>query len=171
MKKITTLNGKSAVFVRGFIEYCLEPGTPTPALRKAQEAGMEAVNELNEDISMPYISKLSKLLQEEQVVFKSRAGRHFELFPGRNLDNLSTFLTENPTWGTSTKREDSADQIQARSEFLDEMKNVGLVRIEAHTPLNKAAYAIAQQKFKAGEYDMVFIRSNVHISEIDSNDL
>lgn len=170
MKKVTSLNGKSAVFIRGFIEYLMEPGNETK-LRKAQEAGQQAVIELNEDISVQYISKMSKLLQEEGIVSKSREGRHFMLSPGKNLHPFNQFLEDNPTWGTSTKRELNEDQISARSEFLDTMKNVGLIRIEASDPLDKAAYAVAQEKFKAGDYDMVFIRSDLHISEIDSNAL
>lgn len=161
MKRITSLNGKSSVFIRGFIEYCLDPGTPTPLLRKAQEAGQAAVNEHGEEISVQYISKLSKLLQEEQVVFKSRAGRSFELFPARNLTSLGEYLTKNPTWGTSTKRELTDEQISARSQFLDDMATHGHVRIQSDQPLDKAAYQVAIDKFKQGKYDMIFIDANI----------
>lgn len=170
MKKVTVLNGKSAVFIRGFMEYLLEPGND-PKLRKAQEAGQQAVAELGDEISVQYISKMSKLLQEENIINKTREGRHFTTTPGKNLHPFMQFLEDNPTWGTSLKRELSEDQITARSQFLDEMKNIGLVRIEADHPLDKAAYAVAQEKFKAGDYDMVFIRADVHISEIDSSAL
>lgn len=170
MRKVTILNGKSAVFVRGFVEHLMEPGADAK-LRKAQEAGQSAVLELGEDISVQYISKMSKLLQEEGIVTKTREGRHFHLSPGRNLHPFVQFLENNAAWGTSTKRELTETQITARSEFLDEMKNVGLVRIEANDPLDKAAYQVAQEKFKSGDYDMVFIRADLRISEVDSNDL
>lgn len=169
-KKLQTLDGKAAVFVRGFMDYLTDNGINRAddglPLRKAQEAGQANVKELGEEISLPYISKLSALLQDCQVVYKERRGKKFMLFPGIEFDPFYDFITDR-SYGTSMTKELPIDQIQARSAFLDHMREYGAVRIKATDPLNKAAYQVAIDKFKSGEYDMVFLLKDRDLDVLD----
>lgn len=159
-KKLQTLDGKAAIFVRGMMDYLVDNGINQVddglPMRKAQEAGQQAVKDLGEDISVPYISKLSQLLQECQVFYKERRGKKFMLFPGIEFDPFYEFITEK-SYGTSMTKELPIDQVMARSAFLDHMKEMGWWRITIEEPLTKAAYQVAMEKFKSGDYDMVFI--------------
>jgi len=160
-KKLQTLDGKAAVFVRGMMDHltdnALEAQDDGLPMRKAQEAGQAAVKELGEEISIPYISKLSVLLQECNVLYKERRGKKFMLFPGVEYEPFADFIVDKG-YGLSMTRELPMEQVKARSEFLEWMKDMGAVRIQADEPLEKAAYQIAIDKFKAGDYDMVFVR-------------
>jgi hypothetical protein len=91
------------------------------------------------------------------VVYKERRGKKFMLFPGVEFQSFYEFITDK-SYGTTLTKELPVEQIQARSTFLDDMAAHGYVRIEADNPLPKAAYMIAIDKFKAGDYDMVFIQ-------------
>jgi len=158
MIEITKLNGKAAVFVRGVVDYMHEHPVASQTLRGAQEYGAQRVKDLGEDISVPYISKLSKTMQDEGIFIKKRSGRKFVIDEGQNFWNFDQWLqNENSEWGLSTKRELSVASIENRAYFLDTMKERGYWRITADEPLDKAAYAIAQQKFKSGQFDIVFI--------------
>jgi hypothetical protein len=163
-KKLQTLDGKAAVFVRGFMDHLVDNGLEQAddglPMRKAQEAGQAAVEELGEEISIPYISKLSVLLQDCKVVYKERRGKKFMLFPGVEFDPFYDFITER-SYGTSMTKELPMDQVMARSAFIDHMRDIGYWRITVEEPLSKAAYQVAIDKFKAGDYDMVFIDRNL----------
>lgn len=158
-KRLTQLDGKAAVFVRGMMEFIDsypqddDGGIP---LRKAQEAGLAAVEEQGESISIAYVSKLSAMLQETNVIRKERKGKKYILTGWVKYDEFITFLSENSMGKTITK-ELPLEQVKARSEFLDLMGQNGAVRISQDHQLDKAAYQVAIEKFKAGKYDMIFI--------------
>lgn len=162
-RKITNLGGKAAVFVRGFIEFCdTYPQTDDSGIpmRKAQEAGQAAVQELGEEISIPYISKLTNLLIACDVLVRERKGKHYRVKGAMNYPWLIEYL-ENNGWGQGMTTELPIDQIQARSRLLDRMNDHGFVRIQADAPLEKAAYQVAIDKFKSGDYDMVFVERDL----------
>lgn len=169
-KKLQTLDGKAAVFVRGFIDHLVDHELTKQddglTMRPAQEAGKAAVESLGEEISIAYVSKLTVLLQECKVVYKERRGKKFVLFPGVEYDPFCDFV-EDKGFGLSMTKELPDDQVQARSEFLDHMKEHGAVRIRAVEPLEKAAYMLAIDKFKSGEYDMVFVDRNNDLDVLD----
>lgn len=162
-RKVTNLAGKAAVFVRGFIEFCDtfpqddDGGIP---MRKAQEAGLAAVEELGEEISIPYVSKLTNLLIATGVIRRERLGRKYQVWGDSNYPWLVDHL-ENSTWGQTMTAELPMEQVKARSEFLDHMNGNGFVRITNDNPLPKAAYQVAIDKFKAGDYDMVFVQRDL----------
>lgn len=165
-RKITNLGGKAAVFVRGFIEFCdTYPQTDDSGIpmRKAQEAGQSAVQELGEEISIPYISKLTNLLIASSVLIRERVGKHYRVTGAMNYPWLIEYL-ENTGWGRSMTTELPIEAIQARSALLDHMAFYGAVRIQADEPLDKAAYQVAYDKFKSGQYDMVFVERDHLIS-------
>jgi DNA-binding IscR family transcriptional regulator len=157
------LSGKAAVFVRGMIHYVCshEPARDIP-LRKAQAAGMAAVDELGETISVPYVSKLTKLLESADIVTKARKGKGYVL----NLPSDTTALDQvidhmGSEWGTMIEKEASEATIRMRSAMIDHMTDVGHVRIEAEEPIDKVAYQVLIEKFKAGQYDMVFVHRDM----------
>lgn len=171
-RKITNLSGKAAVFVRGFMEFCdtfplTDDGIP---MRKAQEAGMAAVEELGEEISVAYLSKLTNLLIVSGVLSRERVGKKY-MIKGDSLYPWLTEHLETTGWGQSMTAELPIEQVQARSALLDHMSAHGAVRIESNNPLAKAAYQVAIDKFKAGQYDMVFVDAGVDLKAYADGDI
>lgn len=163
------LSGKAAVFVRGFIEHVFDQPAYTAKLRKAQDAGVRGVTELGDTISIPYVSKLTKLLETSGVVEKTRKGKGYEVTKGERFFDLAKYLKDSE-WGQMLEREDSAETISARSEFLDLMGQKKAVRITQDKPLPKAAYQVAIDKFKSGKYDMVFVDRTIDLNVMDYGD-
>lgn len=166
--ELNHLSGKAAVWVRGFVSHALSHGAGEVKLRPAQKAGMDAVEELGETISVPYVSKLTKLLEEANVVTKTRKGKGYVITPGENLNQMGEHLHDSE-WGSTIEREDSDDTIRMRSAILDHMTDVGSVRIEAERPLDKRAYQVLIDKFKAGKYDMVFVDRDVPLRMVEDD--
>jgi hypothetical protein len=161
---ISILTGKAAVFVRGLLNHIeIESKTDLP-LRPAQKAGMDAVEELGETISIPYISKLTKVLETADVITKHRKGKGYVLNKDLNFEDTITFLTESD-FGMTVEKEASEDDIRMRSAIIDHMNDVGHVRIEAEHPVDKRAYQVLIDKFKAGKYDMVFVDRDIQLVE------
>lgn len=165
------LSGKAAVFVRGLIQY-LDKQSPSidMKLRPAQKAGMDAVEALGETISVPYVSKLTKLLETSGVVNKIRKGKGYVLNRDIQFEAVADYLEESFQWGTTIEREDSEDTIRIRSEFLDLMGQKKAVRITNESPLSKVAYQVAIDKFKSGKYDMVFVDRTIDLNVMDYGD-
>lgn len=157
--ELQNLSGKAAVFVRGVIQHLDNQEPPIDMkLRPTQKAGMDAVEALGESISVPYVSKLTKLLETSGVVNKIRKGKGYVLNKDLKFEDVADYLEDSFQWGTSIEREDSEDTVRMRSAMLDHMTDVGSVRIEAEAPLDKVAYQVLIDKFKAGKYDMVFVQ-------------
>lgn len=156
--ELNHLSGKAAVWVRGFTEHVARTAVQKDdiKLRPAQKAGMAAVEELGDTISIPYISKLTKLLEEARVITKSRKGKGYVIVKDDRFEDVLAEL-HNSGWGREIQKEASEDDIRMRSAMLDHMTDVGHVRIEAEAPLDKRAYQVLIDKFKQGQYDMVFV--------------
>jgi hypothetical protein len=163
------LSGKAAVFVRGFIDHVADQPGYTAKLRKAQDAGVLAVTELGETISIPYVSKLTKLLEAADVIDKSRKGKGYEVAKADKFLETLRHLNDE-AWGMTIEREDSPEVISLRSKFLDHMSREGIVRITPDAPLPKAAYQVAIDKFKSGQYDMVFVEKKYDLDLLDYGD-
>ena len=155
-KQLQRLGGKAAVFVRGMLTELYEEDETR--LRKVQEVGLEAVRSLGEEISIPYISKLSALLQDAQVITKERKGRSFVVDHGDSSQEFWLWMKDNPDWGISIEDLPDDDVVAERSQFLDQINECGAVRLSNDNPLGKAAYSLAREKFTTGEYDMVFVK-------------
>lgn len=164
--ELDRLSGKAAVFVRGFIEHVSRTNVQNRdiALRPTQAAGMSAVEELGDTISVPYVSKLTKLLETADVIYKNRKGKGYIVIPASNFTEMSDLL-HNSGWGRTIEREASEDDIRMRSAILDHMNDVGHVRIEAENPIDKRAYQVLIDKFKQGQYDMVFVDRDIALEE------
>lgn len=161
--EMTTLSGKAAVFVRGMVEFVDQRGDGTK-LRDAQKAGMDAVEALGETISIPYVSKLSKTLQTSDILKKERKGKGYIVTRGDVFNDFIQYLAESD-YGVGVEPEVSEGDIRMRSAMLDHMTDVGHVRIEAEHPLDKRAYQVLIDKFKAGQYDMVFVHRDITLVE------
>jgi hypothetical protein len=166
--QVQRLGGKAAVFVRGMLLEIYDQDEKR--LRKAQEAGLLAVRELGEEISVPYISKLSGILQDADVLVKQRVGRSFQVDLGDSFDELWVWIENNPDWGTAIEDLPDDEVIQERSQFLDQMNADGAVRINYDRPLGKAAYSLARDKFNLGEYDMIFVRSGWDVMAVNPDE-
>lgn len=164
------LSGKAAVWVRGFIEHASsQTGPGDVKLRPAQKAGMDAVEELGETISIPYISKLTKQLETSGVVIKARKGKGYVITSGENFNQVAEHLFDT-AWGSTIEKEATEDDIRMRSAIIDHMNDTDHIRIEAENPIDKRAYQVLIDKFKAGQYDMVFVHRTVALfDEVDGN--
>jgi len=162
MKQIQSLGGKAAVFVRGVMLF-----DESTKLREVQEAGLEAVRELGEDISVPYISKLTASLGVADILIKERTGRSFKVVYGSNYDEFAKWIDDNPDWGTTINEPVSDEVIIERSRLLDQMAEDGAVRVSNDHPLGKAAYMLAREKFSSGEYDMVFVKRDWDVMAVN----
>jgi len=165
LRQLQMLGGKAAVFVRGMLTDIYDHDEDK--LRKAQEAGMFAVRDLGDEISVPYVSKLSALLQDAKVITKERSGRSFKVDRGDSFGDFWVWIENNPDWGLSVQDLPDDETVNERSAFLDQMNEDGAVRLSADNPLGKAAYSLARDKFTIGEYDMVFVRSGWDIMAVN----
>lgn len=157
LKQVKGLGGKAAAFVRAMVIAVDEAPAQVAKLRKVQEQGVESVEDLGGEISVPYISKLSAMLYASGVVEKTRSGRSFLVAPGPNFNEFTSFLYSGD-YGTSLDTSLNMDEITKRSQFLDHMNEHGAVRIAHDQPLTKAAYSLAREKFNEGEYEMAFVK-------------
>jgi hypothetical protein len=150
--EIESMSGKDAVFIRGFMQAFFEGDD---SLRQCQEAGKAAVEQLDDIISVPYISKLSKVLVTSRIITKRKVSRHYVLSKSSLADDFQAFLEERPYWGGSLtgKEQDPID----RKALLDHLDEYHCVRSTVDHQLPKAAYALMMQKFKKGQYDIAFI--------------
>lgn len=163
-KQVQRLGGKAAVFVRGVMLF-----DESNKLRDHQEAGLAAVRELGEEISIPYVSKLTALMGAAGILDKERKGRSFTVSPGVAYDDFTKWIDENFEWGTSIEDLPDDQTILERSTFLDQINHDGAVRLSNDHPLGKSAYSLAREKFATGEYDMVFIKREWDVMAVHPN--
>lgn len=174
MSVFTQLSPKARVFSRGFIEYVdahMTSKTKGVPLRKAQDAGVQALKELGAAISVPYISKLTAQLENTGVIIKEREGKSFRVFPGSpSVWKTLTELIEDG-FGSSMEEAIPDEVIRDRSMVLDFMNDRGAVMITQANPVSKPQYHLLMEKFKSEEYDLVFVKKThtVFISDPKTN--
>lgn len=162
--EIEGLSGKGAVFVRNFMETFLDGDN---SLRRCQEAGKLAIEEQEDTVSVPYISKLSKMLVTSRVVGRKKTGRHYVVTDSTFTKDFQTFLAEHPFWG---------DKVGAREEeplermvLLNHLEKYNSVRSTAANRIPKAAYRLMMEKVNKGEYDMVFVPAGWRTRTVDDD--
>lgn len=153
----STFSPKAQVFARGFAEYA-ELGMPAK-LRDCQNAGADAIRELGEQLSVPYISKLTKNLEALGVVEKVRVGRGFVVHPGPKWQDFIDFLPTS-SFGLSLEVTLPDEDVIERSGMIDYLTGHDGVRISNSRPLPKAGYRVLIERFKEGKLDMVFVKSD-----------
>lgn len=150
--------GKGAVFIRGFMtkfEELSEKGKDIP-LRACQDAGLTAVQEQSENISVAYISKLARELVEDGVVAKKKKGRKFYMQKTGKTDIFLNWLEDNENWGTDLHEVEDLE-IQEKMEIAKYMKDHKAILIFADDPMPKHQYSYLMKQFKEGKLDMVFV--------------
>ena len=159
--QIKDLGGKAAVFVRGFGEFLLdldEKGINKVLLRKAQEAGLQAVIDKGEVMSIPYVSQLSGRLDQEGYFDKARIGKSYNCtFNEAQLDKFFDLLDETD-YGTDVGAGDmNIQDMKDRNGILAHLEEFEGVVIHKARPLPKAAYKLLIDKFNKGELVMAFV--------------
>lgn len=153
------LAGKSAVFVRGFMDYwdkyAGEDWEKAVPLRDCQEAGKQAVEELGEAISIAYISKLARQLSQEKILKKTKKGRNYYLEAGPNVTTYWAAIEADEAWGTDLNSE-ALREVDERMKIGDFMKENRAVEIYAEAPLPKAMYSYLMKRFTEGKYKIIF---------------
>lgn len=152
-KQVTGLSGVSAIFVLGFVNALDEGETK---LRACQDAGLQLVKDLDGVISVPYISKLSRLLVDAQIVKRSKQGRSYVVGQGPDYDLFIQFLDENPDYGTRLKGSMEQDAVRARA--LDHIDQRGSVRSTKDQRIPPAAYKKLIEMVREGELDLIFVK-------------
>lgn len=156
LAQITNLGGIGAVFARGFMEMY---ETQERRLRQCQEGGQALVEELDSTISVPYISKISRLLTEAGVVGRTKVGRKFYVTDGKNLNDFMDWMNDNPDWGS--RLTGSQDDDLQRLKVLEHLDEHGCVLSTADNRIPKAAYKLLMQKVQAGTLDIVFVKTGL----------
>lgn len=162
MKEIIELSGKAAVFVKGFMRH-YAPGKP---LRECQNAGREAVEDLGEEISNPYISKLARQLTDAGVVGKRKVGRHYVMRDALLTKDFLDYIDGNQDWGEEIFQE-AVNEVVLKKEIIDFVEEHKGVLIHADRQLTKAAYSTLTKKFKKGELMMAFIEPGTTGVKVD----
>lgn len=155
LRPLTSLNGITAIFVRGFVE-AFDAGEQT--LRGCQDAGLALVQELGGAISVPYISKLSRSIRDADVVVQSKVGRNYVLGASDNLEEFMTFLENDPDYGTRLKG--TKEQDDQRGKALDHLKEHGaiLASYDEDKLLPPAAFKMLMQMVREQKLDLVFMK-------------
>lgn len=157
-------SGKAAVFVRGFMtefwkrqRAADEKGTEAIIpLRVCQDAGLAAVQELGEDISVPYVSKLARQIASDGLVSKKKKGRKFYLSDTSDTELFMDWLQGRPDWGVDI-RSDEDNEIRQRMDIIEFMKEHRGVVIHPEHQLPKAQYSFLMKKFAEGKLKMVLM--------------
>jgi hypothetical protein len=155
LRKVTALTGMPAIFIRGYM-IAFDDGERS--LRKCQDAGRTLVEELGATISIPYISKISRMLEDAEVLVKSKAGRSYIVGSNDNLEDFREFLDTHPDYGTRLKG--TAEQDEQRGKALDHLKEHGaiLASYDEDQMLPSAAFKMLMQMVKEQKLDLAFIK-------------
>jgi len=158
MKNTINHTGKAAVFIRGFMTKYAELAAKEKdiALRVCQDAGLHAVQALDDDISVAYISRLARELVEDNVVSKKKRGRKFYMGPASKTDLFLDWLDDNEDWGAEIM-DDATVEVKEKMQILEHMNKHKGILIYADDPLPKAQYSFLMKQFKEGKLNLVFV--------------
>jgi len=162
MQATTQLTGKAAVFVRGFMEFYDKQVAGSDTLRGCQEAGLQAVKDLGDDISVAYISRLARDLANEKVIAKSKKGRRFFLRDAEYTDEFLDWLEQNPVWGMDLNP-DAMSEIGERMQILDFLDEHRAVLINKDRPVPKAQFRLLMKLFSEGKLSMAYVNSDLPV--------
>lgn len=164
MKLITDLNGKGAMFVKGYMDAFY---SGTRKLRDLQEAGKLLIEDEGGEVSVPYMSKLSRMLVEAKIVTRDKEGRSYVSAPGKYAEEFQEFLATHEMWGTTLKGtwDDAVDKMT----ILEELEERGAVRGDYEHRIPRAAYKLLQAKVMAGELDIMFVKPGVDVATVGYN--
>ena len=154
--EIQRMSGKGAMFIRAFMEafYDGERG-----LRQCQEADQTAVKDDGGEISIPYISKLSKTLVAERIVGRRKVGRHYTVTESNFTQDFKDFLEEHDRWGldANTNEQDFSDKVSV----MAHLKKYHCIRSTNDNLIPRSGYKMLMEAVKAGKYEIAFIPAGV----------
>lgn len=165
---IENLNGKSAIFIRGFVEYLQErhrKGHRNAKLRAAQDAGASQVTRKGDVISVPYVSQLSTRLEKSGVYEKARSGKSY-VISWTNESVADVFELMDTDYGTEEAvREVTVEDMKNRSKIIDHLDEVGGVVITEQSRVPRAAFRILWDRFNKGELMLGFFEPDDELVE------
>ena len=144
-----------SIFIRGFMN-AFDSGERS--LRKCQDSGLALVEELGSTISIPYISKLSRLLDEADILTRAKSGRSYIVGPNDNLEGFMMYLDSHPDYGTRLKG--TAEHDEQRGQALDHLEAHGaiLASYDEDKMLPPAAFKMLMLMVKEQKLDLAFIK-------------
>jgi hypothetical protein len=158
---VMNLSGMRAMFIRGFLEYFDEQlqtkGKKTVFLRECQDAGKALVEEQGGDISVPYISKLSRYLVDAEIVTRSKQGRKFICGKGKNCDEMLELL--DGLYGTRLKGDFEDDAL--RTMYLNYVERHGSIRSTPEGRIPTSVYKMFMKMVRDGELDLVVMKPKI----------
>jgi len=158
-EELMGLSGISSVFVRGYMTEYHQRSFDKPGavkLRDCQDAGVKAVEDLDGTISVPTVSKRSRLLVDAGVVSRRKVGKSYVQGDGPNVDQFLKFLDQDEDYGTrlvGSVEED--DQRNAAWNILEEQ---GAIRVNAENRLPTPAFKMLMGLVNSGKLDVVFVK-------------
>ena len=158
MKNTTKYTGKAAVFIRGFMEHYYQGNT---SLFDCQAAGKQATLDAGDELSIPYISKLSRALVADGIVERYKVGAKYFNRDGEHTEDFKEFLAEHEDWGllvTGTVRD-----LQERNDVLDLIEEHGAVRGGGDNLIPRSAFSVLMKMVNEGKLDIVFVKSGARM--------
>lgn len=165
LSRVTVKSGRAAVFIRSMVETVKAYGSKPLPLRTAQAKALETVQSQGSDLSISYLSNLSRTLTDASVLRKSRDGKKFYLERGPLFHHMTDFLDEHPDWGTVA--DEGVVDVGDRATVLDHLIDHGSIRVTSEARLPKAAWTLVWDKFNAGELDLVFIEPDAVATSVN----
>ena len=154
MKNTTRYTGKAAVFVRGFMEHYYNGNT---ALFDCQAAGKQATLDAGDELSIPYISKLSRALVSDGIVERYKVGAKYFNRDGEHTAAFKEFLAEHEDWGLLTTG--TVQDLRDRNGVLDEIEAHGAVRGGEGNLIPRSAFSTLMKMVNEGKLDIAFVKS------------
>ena len=161
------LSPMAAAFTRGFMEEM--SNSSGPSLKGCGLAGKEAVEELEMDISVKYISNLTSRLQKWGVIQKVRRGKHFNVTPGPHFDLYFEWLSEDAPegWGQSAVDEAGVQhRLKAHRMITDD---VGVL-ITQENRVPREAFSFLMKQFNAGDLDLYLVPKDTPIRVVERDE-
>jgi hypothetical protein len=146
----------AAIFVRGYVETFVD-GEVT--LRGCQDGGVFLVKEYGGDISIPYVSKMSRLLDDAEVVRRTKKGRSYVVGRSDFTDDFIEYLTAHPEFGSRIKG--TQEQEDLRIQVIEHLELHGSVRSTEEHRIPGPAYKYLAQQVREGQLDVIFVQAGL----------
>lgn len=167
--------GVAAVFVRGYLQAFLDGET---WLKPAVQRGLDLVHENDGQISMAYVSKLTRRAHESGYLEKYKHGKGYKI---RSIiespkgvdadDDNSNDFSQDSSVKIKTLLDSSFGlsvdpDILARSRALDliEEKNITAFRLSKARKIPAYLFKLLMQRFNGGQYHMILVEHDSRVT-------
>lgn len=114
------------------------------------------MEDMEKTISIPTVSKRSRLLVDAGVVTRKKQGRVYTQNDGENLNRFLDFLDQDEDYGTRVTG--NAEEDQQRTDAWNLIEEHGAVRTDKDHRLPVAAFKMLMKYANNGELDVVFVK-------------